>query len=374
MKEAKLKQKFHIILPLNHAGFGTKLKNALITSGFNARLLEFRRHKFQYESDIVLKSENLLIFELQKFYWFFIIIFKFHYIHFTGGQTLWAGVSIPAKKTFTISYVKALLHYFYSLILQNLELRMYTIFRKKIFFYFLGSHARLNGWTLKNFEYNIAFELGFVDCFTEDQAKRKIINKLSKYSAKSFAVNPDLLHNLPENSIYLPIPFDDTPVFRNREKYNKDKFLIGHAPSDRKTKGTKYIEQACSNLLDRGYSVELRIFESLDNQNLKNELLKIDLFIDQIIAGWYGVAALESISVGCPTIVYIRNKDLKFIPDRMREELPFISANKDNLEFILEKILESKNIDDVFDRKKGIRFLSNWHNPISVVDRISPFF
>jgi len=361
-------------LPINWAGFGSKLRNALIRSGYETRLVEFEKHIYQYESDILINGKaNALQLELQKLKVFFFILSKARYLHFTGGRTLWATNHFPQRRSSLKRYIKELIYYYYSIVLQEIELISYKLFRKKIFFYYLGGDVRINGWGLQNYTYSIASEQRVKNFVKDDRSKLKVVNKFSRYATKTFAVNPDLLHNLPKGSTYLPIPFNSN-VPKSTLNYRSDTLVIGHAPSDRIIKGTKYIENACKNLEVKGHKIELRIFEGLENFDLQIELSKIDLFIDQLIGGWYGVVALEALSVGCPVLVYIRQEDLKFIPEQMQKELPFINANKHNLEPILEQIILDNSLKKMNQESKGPKFIKDWHDPDKVVSAISKHF
>ena len=51
-----------------------------------------------------------------------------------------------------------------------------------------------------------------------------------------------------------------------------------------------------------------------------------DLVIDQLLAGWYGGFAVETMAMGKPVVCYIRAEDLQFVPPAMVAELPLIPA------------------------------------------------
>ena len=55
------------------------------------------------------------------------------------------------------------------------------------------------------------------------------------------------------------------------------------------------------------------------------------LEVDQLLAGWYGGAAVEAMMMGVPVIAYMREEDLGWVPADMARELPVVSATPDSL-------------------------------------------
>lgn len=364
----------HYILPVNWAGFGSKLKIGLSNAGYSARLIEFQRNIFEYESDIIINSDSLINLEKKKIKLFFEVLLNIKYLHFTGARTIWQTNYFPPKNHNLKYYLFDLVHFFYSVLLQNIELTLYRIFKKRVFFYFLGGDIRIDSFCLKNFEYSIISEFDEKDFRKTDFAKKRLIKKFNKVATKLFAVNPDLMHNLPDDTIFLPIPFETKDLIKADKKNNLNPFVIGHAPSNRKIKGTKYIEDACKELVNKGYRIELRIYENLSNRNLREKFSEIDLFIDQLIGGWYGVVAMEALAASCPVVVYIRDIDVKYLPESMQDDLPFINANKNNLSSVIEEFLLKSYSEKQIYIQKGSKFLEKWHNPSNVIARISTFF
>ena len=60
-----------------------------------------------------------------------------------------------------------------------------------------------------------------------------------------------------------------------------------------------------------------------------------DIVIDQLIGGHHGMAAIEALSFGKPTICYLKKSGLKDYPD----DLPIVLATPDNIYNVLEKYL-----------------------------------
>ena len=91
-----------------------------------------------------------------------------------------------------------------------------------------------------------------------------------------------------------------------------------------------------------------------------------DIAIDQVLAGWYGGFAVEMMAMGKPVACYIREQDMKFVPQAMRDEMPILQIDPgrlvDDLAAILERRAEWQNVG-----KRSRRYVERWHNP----DRIA---
>ncbi len=60
-----------------------------------------------------------------------------------------------------------------------------------------------------------------------------------------------------------------------------------------------------------------------------------DVFIDQIVIGDYGLAAIEAMALGKAVICYIKPS----VRERLPHDLPIVSATPDDLPVILSRLL-----------------------------------
>ena len=103
-----------------------------------------------------------------------------------------------------------------------------------------------------------------------------------------------------------------------------------------------------------------------------NKYKKADLFIDQVLIGWYGGVSVELMKMGKAVAVYIRKEDLKFIPNEMSKDLlnSIINVNPFNIESELEKyILDLKKLK--YKSELGYDYVNKWHNPDYIYKLIS---
>ena len=114
----------------------------------------------------------------------------------------------------------------------------------------------------------------------------------------------------------------------------------------------------------------MELIEGLEKADALKKYQEIDLFIDQLVIGWYGVVSLEVMALGKPVISFVKGKGLRFVPPQMLRDLPIINADEITLE---EKILEVMNMDSVQKGNladRGIDFLLKWHDPRKIAERV----
>ena len=88
----------------------------------------------------------------------------------------------------------------------------------------------------------------------------------------------------------------------------------------------------------------------------------MDIVIDQLHAGWYGGVAVEAMALGKPVVVYIREDDLRFIPDEMRSDLPFVQVTPDNIEDGIRRVLNMSRGELLDLAIRSRIYVERWHD------------
>lgn len=337
-------------------------------------VLVLRQSVFQYEVDHVLwkNKDSFLKREIQRIAAIFMMPWRFDIIHYNFGTTL---AMPPFPFVPGEDFLKSLarrIYFFYTFSLQFLELLILKIFRKPIFMHYQGDDARQGTYSLKNFDYSPA---SVVDESyynpTSDAYKQRSIRRMDMFCSKIYALNPDLLHVLPVSAEFLPYSHIDlsewTPVYSTKSNHP---LRIGHAPSNRAAKGTNLIIDALNSLEKKGYSFEFVLIEGLSNSEARKKYETVDLLVDQLFAGWYGGLAVEAMALGKPVLVYLREKDFKFIPKQMVKEFPFIQVCPETIQDGLEKVLNMTRDELINLGKLSRTYVENWHDPLYIVSNI----
>tara|TARA_B100000242_G_C43053992_1_gene492715 strand:- start:1567 stop:2706 length:1140 start_codon:yes stop_codon:yes gene_type:complete len=360
-----------IHLPSNVGGNPEGISRELRNLGINSLTLSFRKNYYGQKVDKVIQDENdsRFIAEIKRFFTIF-YIFKTDVVFFNFGSSLFHQYSYDSYRT-NSKMLKILFKFylFYMFIMQRIELYVLKIFRKKIIIQYQGDDARQGDFSRANFPINIASKVDeYYYTDLSDKLKRSQIKLLTKASDIVYSLNPDLMHVLPEKTKFLPYASIDLRKWQPSYLVKKNKKLkIGHAPTNRDVKGTQAIIDALDNLNMQGYEFEFILIENLSNLEAKKIYKTLDVFIDQIYAGWYGAVAVELMALGKPVMVYIRESDLKFIPQKMQEDLPFLKTEPKTLLEDLKNLINMPYEQLLELGYKSRKFAEDWHDPEKIV-------
>lgn len=201
-----------------------------------------------------------------------------------------------------------------------------------------------------------------------DVLRKKRIQKASQYIDHMFALNPDLMYFLPEDkTTFLPYSIAnwETIPYHTYEVTNKIKIV--HAPTDRAAKGSSYILKALENLQRKYSNLDINIIEKMPYQEALKHYQEAHIVIDQVMIGWYGGFGVEVMKMGKPLAVFLREEDLKFIPNAMAKELQeaIINVNPFTIEEVLSYYIENSALLYV-KSQAALAYVHRWHNPLYI--------
>jgi len=129
-------------------------------------------------------------------------------------------------------------------------------------------------------------------------------------------------------------------------KYNKAKRIkMVHAPSNKGTKGTKYIREAVERLKEAGYDFDYIELTNVPNTKVLEELKTSDIALCQVFMGGIGTFAHEAMNNGCMIVAYV----LEFV--RKRYKVPVYNVTIDDIYERLVYVLENPEIIAEYQRK-----------------------
>jgi len=325
-------------------GINSKVMKLTSSNDYNLNIFDYDLHN---------KFKSILFF---KAVYFYIKYNKcFNVFHYNFGMT---SFSSHSSRFFKIR--------------MHLELIFLKIIGKKIVVTFQGSDARQMDYCLKNYKYTY-----FNNVFYKKRPKnmdkriRQKIEIFDKYADLIYTTNPDLKNVLPFRTKFRPYTkIDITSIKPFYSDYlSLEPLRILHAPSRQHIKGTQIIVNAVNKLKINGYKFIFELIENLDNLTAIEAYQKADLVIDQLLVGWYGGFSVEVMALGKPVMCYIREEDMKHIPNKMNQEMPIIKTNPDSFYDDLKKILdEKKQLIKVAEKSR--MFVEEWHNIESIAEEI----
>ena len=110
--------------------------------------------------------------------------------------------------------------------------------------------------------------------------------------------------------------------------------LVVHHPSNKANKGSEAILRSIEGLRGK-VPFEFKLMHGMARAEVLAEVRKADVAIGEVVSGDYGLAILEAMALGKPTICYIKPAVLAERP----AEIPIVNANQDNLAEVLRDLL-----------------------------------
>jgi hypothetical protein len=171
---------------------------------------------------------------------------------------------------------------------------------------------------------------------------------------------------------------DKDPV----RKVPSNSIVVTHAPNHRGVKGTKFVISAVELLKNQGINIELRLIEKKSNEEVMRILSEeSDIHIDQLFFDGYGLNALESMSLGVPTVGNFSGSYRDFF-DRWShtKECPMVIANENNLSEVLLRIIRDTSSLATIS-KNSVKYVRDFHsdsafacNFSKIVGKVDPMY
>lgn len=220
----------------------------------------------------------------------------------------------------------SIIHYHGSAILPyDLDTYIFKIFRIPMIKSWGGGDARIISEAASLNPYFYRYEEPL-----KDKKIRAMLKRLSKSGVK-IATDPEMAtYSAPYfEKIYTfraPINFDTIKCIYPDIENNKPVFL--HIPTHQFVKGTVHIKNAFEKLEKEGFEFQFKFLEpNLTQEQVRDEISKCDVYVDELRVGSYGVTAIEALASGKPTMTFIREDIVSQFPS----ELPLINTNPDTI-------------------------------------------
>ena len=253
---------------------------------------------------------------------------------------------------------------------KGMDLVLFRLFGKTTIFYYMGNdvqgyEASINKYKFTNMKnYFTSHEKGL----RYDKRILKRLSAHSKYASHQLVCAPcysEFVHG--SNILPLVINTDDYEVLDSKKN---SLITILHAPTDRLAKGTSFVETAVNQLINEGYSVRLVIAEGLSHSELKEAYKSCDIFVDQLLGGWYGTVAIEAMAFGKPVVCFIRESYREYC--NYYDDVPIINADPETLYSGLEELICSP--DKLRDISVASRlFVEKYHSESYVMPRLKKY-
>jgi len=344
--------------------------------GLDSWAVSFRPSPFGYESDEVLwnNEDSMPIREVKRWQLLWRALRYFDVVSFNFGQSIMPHRILTNPETrYGFQSVVSDVYRLYSHTFELTDLALLKKTGKGIIVTYHGDDARQGDFCLAHFDLHHVTEVeeGYYSR-ESDAHKRYRIARFARYADRIFALTPDLLHMLPPEADFLPVSNIDLRDWRPVERPRPDleEPLVIHAPTHRRGKGTRFVLDAISRLKAEGVGLRFALVEGVSQVQARRIYERADLLIDQLLTGWYGSGAVEMMALGKPVICYIRESDLRFVPEQMRKDLPIINATPVTLHDVLKEWLTTRKHDLQRLGQASRAYVEKWHDPLKIAARL----
>ncbi len=199
-------------------------------------------------------------------------------------------------------------------------------------------------------------------CYTgSDLRVRGVIPSIDRLSDLNVTVEFDHLRLHPD-IYHVPFPLDMSAI-PPKKKGSSTPLRIGHAPTNRKAKGSDFIISVIKKL-ESELGIEGVIIENLPYRDALQLKLTCDIFVDQLSDLGYGMNGIEALAMGIPTCSSLAPGFSDLYPDH-----PFFEVNRANLEDILRRLIKDSGLRERFS-EIGRRWVRRVHQATRVVKEI----
>lgn len=221
------------------------------------------------------------------------------------------------------------------------EMEIYRRAGKLLFTYAYGADHRIRNKTLSLGKWTFCTDCPEPGkfCVCDDVGGVKMLATIRSYATAMIAhgVAMEIIAGA-RNIPYISVDINDFPETKRREPFSEAPLRVGHFPNHEYFKGSKYLRQAIENLQAKGRAIEFVTLSGVPRSEVLGMMGKIDVLVDQLVGGSFGLTAIEAMATGCPVICYLHDGVQIAAP----KECPIIQANPDSIEEVLAHLSHSQ--------------------------------
>jgi glycosyltransferase involved in cell wall biosynthesis len=250
-------------------------------------------------------------------------------------------------------------HFYFghSLFAIHRDLPFYKIFNKKVVFHYLGADVQL--FQKSKEKYAITNVISLIKNGKEHDIRvLKRLKKENKYADLQIICAPYLSEFVP-GAIILPLAINIKEWEFCPKSVPDNDIVIMHSPTNRNDKGTDLIMESIDRLINEGFKIRKLLVENVTHKELKEKYIECDLFVDQLLSGWYGTSAIEAMAIGRPVLCFLREEYFRYI--NYGNEIPVINITAESCTHILKELIRNKNNFPDLGRKAR-EFVLKIHN------------
>ncbi|WP_294671984.1 glycosyltransferase [uncultured Fluviicola sp.] len=180
---------------------------------------------------------------------------------------------------------------------------------------------------------------------------------------------PDTLHYMNPNYFKTDkVVFHAGVAEKGTKSESSGEILVIHAPTAPIAKGSSYIREAMEKICAKHPNVRFRELQHLSNLEYQHLINNCDIYIDQLIWGFHGVAAIQAMALEKPVLCYLHPEFLQYVSNP-----PIINSNPDNLPDQLEALIANpEKLPEIGKRSR--EYYLQFHTPEKVASQLIPYY
>jgi glycosyltransferase involved in cell wall biosynthesis len=347
-------------VPAVVGGHAIGLARAERELGLDSIVVSFDAPPFGYAPDEVLFSKSRsLTREVRRWTFLRRALREADVVHFNFGSTIlpryWPSVHDAGARR---------LYGMYARLVEGRDLAALRRAGKGIVVTYQGDDAR-TAHTLR-----ARVDTDWIDDYydpRDDRRKRRMVARFASAAHAIFALNPDLLGELPARAEFVPYAHVDPRRVRRAALPDNRRPVVVHLPTDRRVKGTDALVAAADELRAEGAQVDLRLVEGVPHVDALRAIADADIVVDQLLTGWYGGVAVEAMAVGRPVVAHLHEPDLDRVSPQQRAALPVVEATPPTIAAVLKSLLETDR-EPLATASRA--YVERWHDPLRIAERM----
>lgn len=258
------------------------------------------------------------------------------------------------------------------------EMQLLKNAKKFLLVYAYGADYRTRKKTIASAPLNFCMDCTDIGryCICDDVGGEQMLQTIGSYATRAVAFGLEV-EQIPNYRFlnYLLLDAEELAEARRQITLKRNQsniyapLRIGHFPNHGFFKGTSYLKDAVEKLQAEGIPVELNYFTGLPRSEVLKAMLGVDVLVDQLVSGAYGLTAVEAMGLGLPVIVYMRDG----IEISQSKDCPVINANAHNIEGVLRRIIKEPS-ELQAAAKKGPEFVGRHHSIQSFSARLGQMY
>lgn len=214
---------------------------------------------------------------------------------------------------------------------------------KTVVFHFHGCEVRNKAFMREHHALAACTEC---DPFCRPPRQRWLLAQAARHADRVFYSTSDLAESVP-GGVQLPLAIESARWEAAGRAHSlagaalrdgvHGPVVIIHSPTNWPLiKGTRHIEAAIDLLRPEFPLLEFRRTRQIPWSEMPRALAESDIVVDQLFMGWYGLFAIEGMSVGRPVVCYLRPDLARTVPD-----CPLVSATPVTIAETLRELIRN---------------------------------